>query len=61
MSAVAPILPCATTPEELMREVRALLATAHQHEVAGEIEDAEAAGAKAGNKLARALRMGQHQ
>lgn len=46
-----------STAEFLMRQVREYLAFAHQQEVAGNIELADAAGAVAANKLARAIRV----
>lgn len=41
--------------ERLLREVRRLLGRAHQLEVAGDIEYADAHGAVAANKLAQAI------
>lgn len=42
--------------EAALREMRGLLAKAHQLEVAGDVEYADACGAVAANKLARANR-----
>ncbi len=42
--------------ERLLEEVRVFLAMAHQYEAGREIEMADACGAMAANKLARAIR-----
>ncbi len=45
--------------ERLMRQVRSCLALAHELEVSGDIEFADAAGAVAANKLALAIRQAE--